>query len=381
MATRKTTIFILAVILALCIGFVVGITVDYPKPDESTLAGTVGKVNKYRKTRMTARDIQLRSELTRDTARLKNIIREMVHFSLLTEEMGKTINLSLVACQARGMGTLAGEENQMELLRDYSDFIRNNNHTLNATISMLTGICTGDTADLSYDIEKNLRDFGAYVRNLSEKNQVLNQAVLLMDNFMLNNEVLKTHKSDIAQLKSIRDQLVIKAVELIGLSGTGEQLGRIIESAITAEEKLGVVLGTEKLQYALASEKLAIDAKEKINVAETTDLGYILSTGNIALVFAAGTNQIGLLDKTGLQITAAYEKLQVIAIFGQGTVNVAASNYSLQSLTNSELYTQAFTGADISQIFTIGNIESIFSNSSGFTAAIAFIASQDLGDN
>ncbi len=380
MTTKRNVPFIFAIIGALCIGFVVGISVNYPMPDKSLLGGTVGKAKKYHKTSMTASDIKLRSELLSDTVMLHSMIREMVYFSLLTEQVSKSLDFSRLAFEVRGMGSTATEKGQLTVLKDYSEFIRNNNKALNSTIALLTGISTGDTVDLSMDVEKNFRDFGAYVTNLSDKNDALNQAVTLMDNFMLNNEILKTHKSDLAELKSIRDQLVITATEMIGLVFSKEQLGQFVNLALLSEEKLGRILNVDQLNLIAGQQRLDLGAVSQSQTCMKSGLGVLFSTTEYALVYNTGSNQVIIMDKAGLQVAAASEKLQVIALLGKDKLNVVMSNCSLQLFSQSDVYQVIVANRDLGRLFAISNTENIFNRGVGFTMAIGFVASHNLLD-
>jgi hypothetical protein len=61
---RKSKLFnATLIVLSLVIGFVIGISLDFPKTNTDNLKGTIGKVNKHRDVNITDADIQLRSEL------------------------------------------------------------------------------------------------------------------------------------------------------------------------------------------------------------------------------------------------------------------------------------------------------------------------------
>jgi hypothetical protein len=62
---------VLGIIGALMVGFLIGISVDFPKLNNQTFSGTIGKVNNYRNTQVAEADIQLKNELVTDTAKLK----------------------------------------------------------------------------------------------------------------------------------------------------------------------------------------------------------------------------------------------------------------------------------------------------------------------
>ncbi len=102
---------------------------------------------------------------------------------------------------------------------------------------MLSGIYSNDSAKQSQDVEKNLRDFAAYVDQLNEKNSVLNQALVSLDDFILNNKALQARKTEIARLKSIRDQLLVKGIQLGAILQNKKQLNSLIVYLFAAQEQ------------------------------------------------------------------------------------------------------------------------------------------------
>ncbi len=56
-------------LLALIVGFLIGIFVDIPSTNTDDLAGAIGKVDRYRNVQVTEDDILLRNELVEDTAK------------------------------------------------------------------------------------------------------------------------------------------------------------------------------------------------------------------------------------------------------------------------------------------------------------------------
>ncbi len=115
--TKTKTLLAIGLMVALWAGFLVGINLDNSKPYQADLAGTIGKVEKYRKIQMTPKDIQLRSELVKDTAKLKSLIQGLVCFSVFTEEVCTNIELAIITFRAKGLGAVAGEARQISALR------------------------------------------------------------------------------------------------------------------------------------------------------------------------------------------------------------------------------------------------------------------------
>ena len=89
---------------ALCAGYMIGILVNYPPVNQTELTGTFGKAEKFHKVQMTPKDIELRSVLLKDTAKLRGLIGTLTYFSLFTERVSSTIDISLIPFIDKGMG-------------------------------------------------------------------------------------------------------------------------------------------------------------------------------------------------------------------------------------------------------------------------------------
>ncbi|MEI6049884.1 MAG: hypothetical protein WCS03_13345 [Bacteroidota bacterium] len=369
MKTKTKLLFAIGLMAALCIGFLIGISVDYPKLDVSELAGTFGKAEKFHKVQMTAKDIQLRSELLKDTAQLRNMIQGLVYFSIFTGDVCKDIDLTVIAFKAKGMGSLAGESEAVKALQDYSDFIRNNNKALNSTIALLTGFYMSDTSSLSQDVEKNLKDFGTYVNGLNQKNMVLSQSLKSIDNFILTGKTLQANTTELTQLKSIRDQLLIKGLQLGGLIGNNEQVSSMIECAVGANA-VNAVYGNQSFQATV--DALAIKgffaAKDLAGMGVLyTGSSNLFSFGAIGnIVYATGSigNTIG--DK------------QPLCLLGEETLGVIMSNYPLESVYASQVLVGNVSFNAISGMFKAGG-QNAFSSTSGIGSCLNLIGSTDMG--
>ena len=249
MKTKTKMLLVVGLLVALGVGFMIGILVNYPALHQNEVSGTFGKVTKFHKTQMTQKDIELRSELLKDTVNLKGLITSLTYFSVFTERVCSSIDASLISYMASGMGATADETERINGLQDYADFIRNNNNTLVSTISMITGFYLNKSADSSQDVEKTLKDFMAYVNILNEKNSVLTQALESMDKFMVNRVALKAHEGEIKQLKVVRDQLLIKGIQLGAVTGNPKAVNDLVHFALSKDEMIGefkaIMIGSE----------------------------------------------------------------------------------------------------------------------------------------
>ncbi|MEI7831219.1 MAG: hypothetical protein WCI31_15680 [Prolixibacteraceae bacterium] len=250
MKTKVKLIFAISLIAALFIGFMIGISVDYPKPKKTDLAGTFGKAEKFRKTQMTEKDLQLRSELVKDTAKLRSMIQGLVYFSLFTDQLKSSLDMCIISFKSQGMGAQPAEADKINVMKDFSDFIRNNNASLNATIVMLSGFYGKDGGDATQDVERTIQDFGSYVGNMNKKDSVLSQALVGMDNYLLNATALQARKAEFKQLKSIRDQLLIKGIQLNGLLANKQGAVTLIKYAADSQLKFGDMVSSAAVQSA-----------------------------------------------------------------------------------------------------------------------------------
>jgi hypothetical protein len=388
MKPKTKALIALSILAALCIGFLIGISVKFTGTDRSELAGTFGKAEKYRKTQMTEKDVQLRSDLLSDTARLGSMIQGLVYFTLFTEEISTHIDSCVAAFKAGGMGSRHEEATQLEALQQYSDFIKNNNLSLQKTIVMLMGFYTGDSVDQSQDVEKNLRDFGAYVSRLEEMDSVLSASIMNMDNYMLGKD-FQDRKDEIARLKSIRDQLLANSLQLAGVLNDKGMASSLLQYALSSQEKLFVLMdkplsssvlvgGTSKIAF--CESKPALEAA--YNSTQVSANFDYKSTNGLGIIYSVPQMQFMILDKAGLNIfyssgsdfLGAYK---AVAFIESGTLQVVLQNYSLQNVLQSNVLGVLRFNSLNSCGLT--NMNAIIQSTAGLENIFKFIASQNLG--
>ncbi|MDD3811589.1 MAG: hypothetical protein PHV14_04825 [Bacteroidales bacterium] len=257
MKTRTKLLFALGFVAALLVGYVIGILVDYPTLNNQDLAGTVGKAKKFRKTVLTAEDVRLRTDLMKDTAQLRTIIQSLTYYSMLTEETNKNLNMALIAFRSNGMGGDESQKNQLDQLSDFAEFLHNGNESLGATLSMLSNLYFDGDAAETPDVEKNLRDFGNFVTGLDNWGEALNQGVLNLDQFMLDQGSLQEQMASVKELKSIRDKLVISSLQLAAVADS-KQMVNLVLSQILSRDQLNLLRGQDQLNLLRGQENLSI---------------------------------------------------------------------------------------------------------------------------
>ncbi len=382
---KKQTKIIIAIVLAIVV-IIFAISVIYPPAFTGLTSGTFGKADKYHKAQMTEKDIQLRSEFTADTGQLRSMIQGLIYFSLFTDDLSNKIDSCVSAFQHHGICSQQNGCEKIRILQDYSDFIKNNNKTLSRTISMLTGFYLKDQSDQSADVEKNIRDFGNYVNDLNEKDSILEAALRNMDNFMITNRTLKDRKTELAQLKSIRDQLLIKGIQLSGLLQDKPLCSNLLSYALSSQEgQLGRIFAQEQVGSSLKSAQglhrgLLQEAVQSLNsVSSNLTVGSAQQLGSILQSQQLGSsslkkNEIGsqmvgvfLYDHVNLRfvvsnvsalkgslsaaqlnvLTISAKDMGAVAFYSSQGLNLVASSYDLKSAYQSQMIGSALSSAQL----------------------------------
>ena len=94
MKTKSNLFIASAILLALVAGFLIGISVEYPKINSDELSGTVGKVNNYRNAKASEEDIRLKDQIVADTVMAREI-KKYIELQYV-----KAVQLSAVLSQA-----------------------------------------------------------------------------------------------------------------------------------------------------------------------------------------------------------------------------------------------------------------------------------------
>ncbi len=87
--------------MSLTAGFLVGILVDFPKTDDTQLAGTIGRVQNYKNVKVTEEDIELKNDLVSDTIILKAISNYFNYYYVAAVSQGEKIRYALEALESQ----------------------------------------------------------------------------------------------------------------------------------------------------------------------------------------------------------------------------------------------------------------------------------------
>jgi hypothetical protein len=360
---KKTKVVIGAVVIVAL--FIIALALNFPPVFKGKSSGTFGKADRYHKSQMSEKDILLRSKLTSDTVELKKMLQGLVYFTVFTKDLCIKIDNCVNVFQEQGLNSKDPGFSQLMLLKDYSSFIKNNNETLGNTISLLKGFYFKENVDESADVEKNLRDFGNYVKTLGERDDVLETALKGMDNFLVSSNIMKERTEELKKLKSIRDQLLMQGIQLAGLVQDNAMGTRLLSYSLSSQQQLQIYTAQDnlqmhaqdKLQQFMAQDKLQAGASEKLQMTGSHEINtlftarepglsvFVYNRENLSFFYAAKEDLNAA--QSSLQFDAS-EKIQVaymgigdinvipvgiigIGIFAQDGLQIVMSNYDLKA--------------------------------------------------
>ncbi len=86
---------VFGIIFALIIGFVIGISVNSQKVEESFVLGTIGKINDFKKVQNGEAEMDLKNELLSDTAKLQAMQKYLYYYYALTAKMERDVRFAI----------------------------------------------------------------------------------------------------------------------------------------------------------------------------------------------------------------------------------------------------------------------------------------------
>ncbi len=335
---KKTNLLIVfAVILSLIIGFVVGISIDYPRVGENGLSGTIGKVKNYRNTKATEADIELKDELLSDTTLLNSVRNYMTFHYLRAVKLGESIGFAVKEAVAteefknQNAGLVAA-------LEDYSRLLS----TARKNLLMTTVVCKSAGEASPALLRQSILEANNLIAQINYGNKSVLAFVNKLDAFIQEKgpgsypQLNKAH--DLLMLNEIgsslltRDKVLLKFFDKKKLYSKDlksqgpdirqtvlrdlETLSLFLEDVpgVADVEKLGAMdqeklglLNAEKLGgiVALDAEKLGVFDSEKlagIEIADSEKLGLFgfLDAEKLGLLVIGDAESLGFLDQEKL---------------------------------------------------------------------------------
>jgi len=292
---KKQNKIVIGIILGIAVVIIV-ISFLFPSVYKGLTSGSFGKADKYRQDQMSENDVRLRSEFVQDTAKLRQMITGLIYYALFTENLSMTIDTCLTSFKLQGFDKNPANTEAINLLTDYSSFLKNNNPTIANTTRMLAAFLLRDTVAQSMDIERNLRDFANYVNQVNQKDSVLSMSLAKIDDYLVGNKTLQKKDEEIRNLKAIRDQLVIKSAQFMALTGNKQGLGAMLSYTVQSRDQFSGIgaLNITANQSQVVQSKISVKEIESKALSSALCSGFsaagaLQSTLSSSQVNAAGT--------------------------------------------------------------------------------------------
>ncbi|HBL75672.1 MAG: hypothetical protein A2W90_17240 [Bacteroidetes bacterium GWF2_42_66] len=298
MKKRNNLFIAFSLLAALAIGFLIGISVEYPRMNKNELSGTIGKVNNYRNTTATEADIELKNELLADTMMLNSVKNYINFYYVRAIEFGKNIDFAVQEANANEILKNEGKQ-QISALECYGKFLGT------ARKNLLLAVVACQSAEEADPVllRNSIARANNIIAQMSYRNNVVLDFITGLDSFIQekgiesNTGLNKAH--DLLTYNEISSSLILKDKVLLkyfdkkklysnDLKSSGpinfkENIERDMESLgifdseklgvieINDVEKLGVVADAEELGQAMLfdSEKLGT------RIMDTEKLGYV----------------------------------------------------------------------------------------------------------
>jgi hypothetical protein len=273
---------------ALAIGFLIGISVNFPKVNNNELAGTIGKASNYRNVTITDHDIQLRSDLLVDTSLQKAYIDFFSFHYTTAAELTETLDLAIRASENlndfknSGATVISG-------LKKY----RNNIDRLRGDLLMaITTVMNIEGMDAA-NITTVLNNANVALSRLSYNDDAViafvdESAIYLTGKTGLDAQLLrKAHDKlmllQLAKAIVMNDKPTLKYLDDKELFAGNEQLNMWNSETLNGiiwddQEKLNIILNNEQLGIFLNQEQLGLFSSENFQ-SVANNLGVVI--GNL----------------------------------------------------------------------------------------------------
>jgi len=269
------------VVTALIIGFLIGISVDYPLVNRDSVSGTISKINNYRKAQNATSDIQLKSELISDTSRLKSVQNLLNFYYFTAVKMSGDVKFALKEATAVSAFT-AANQNQMTKMTSYDKFLTSARTDLLLAIS----VCRKPKETNPLLLNDLLNQANNVVAQMNFKNRTVLEFVDALASYIAVNktgkfqELKKAHDllmiNEITSAVMLNDKLVLSSFDKKALFADGKNMQMINKQEMTKLMKQDMeVLGM------LDSEKLGslINDSEKLGsfYSDSEKLGSLIN--------------------------------------------------------------------------------------------------------
>lgn len=334
--------------LALILGFVIGLFIEYPQTNSRELSGAIGKVDKYRNVKVTEDDIKLRNELVDDSAKQA------------TYEMYLQYNYY------KAIRTFKDVKSVLEMTSSNEEFYKNNNEQLTKleNYQIYLKSAREDILEAMHLISNLNKDKKVPVINHLNKandaiSRIKNNESLLTDYAeSIANYTEKHQDTELANLKNAHDILTFNLMQSAIISKDKPMLAYLGNKALLNDSADVKKLNDSKEFTSYSQDKYAMDAEElgisgfkdaALGVNENQeDLNLMKATEILRSDFTDSKSFYNASPDKGLQLRNR-EFLADIQVWSTERLS-AFTNYDaekLQALLNQNKSLQMFYGQEM----------------------------------
>lgn len=295
MKTKSKLFIVLGVFFALVVGFLIGLSVDYPKVGDNDVAGTITKIKNYRNSQLMKSDIQIQNELTSDTVRLKAVQKLLDFYYLSAVKMANDVQLSLKVTNSTESFKKNHQE-QISKLENYEKFLAS------ARIDLLLAISACNKPDKSDSqvLKELLNQANNVIAQMNYKNRIVLEFI---DNLVA--FVEKNNKEVTQELRNAHDLLLLNELNTALLTADKVLLKSMDKKVLLTDVKNMVLMDTESMLglIALDAEKLGnefnLDSEKLGTLAfDQEKMGFIvcLDADKLGMAFDAEKLNMQALD-------------------------------------------------------------------------------------
>ena len=244
MKTKSKLFIALGVFFALVVGFLIGISVDYPKVSNKDVAGTITKINNYRNSQIMKSDIQIKNELISDTTKLKTIQKILNYYYLSAVKMSADVQLTLKETNSIE-SFKANYKEQISKLENYEKFLSSARTDLLLAISA----CNKPDESDSQVLKELLNQANNVIAQMNYKNRIVLEFI---DNLVAFTE---TNKKDVTQeLRNAHDLLFLNELNAAILTADRALLKSMDKKVLLTDLHNLVLMDTESLKGLIATD-------------------------------------------------------------------------------------------------------------------------------
>lgn len=273
MKTSDKVLNIFSIVAALVIGFLIGLVIEYPKVDKSSVSGTIAKINNYRNTQNSTSDIEIQNELVTDTARLKSVQNYLNFFYVTAAKMAGDIQFAVKEANAID-AFKTSYQSQITNLNNYEKYLSSARTDLLLAIS----VCKNPKETDPLLLKDLLNQVNNVIAQVNYKNRIVLDFMEAISTYADANK-----DDDIQNLKAAHDLLTLNEVNIAKVTRDRPLLKSLVKKDLLSDGKelkkidqqimnKMILQDIDKLGRAFDSEKPGFDDVEKLGYVDSEKL-------------------------------------------------------------------------------------------------------------